>query len=155
MKLTIFSQTSIYLVIALYISGCATTLNPLEVSPSQQRQTLQVAMQQGDYYQAEALLLKLIKSHPTDHLLRLELAYLYFRLGDWTQSRWYLEQLVTEQPESIHVWELLALVNLRLATQAYVEVDVLREQETSLPILEWLMEIQSRDRHAGVSSSSE
>lgn len=121
---------------SFYSSGNDSYRQDLEAKSSR-------AMQRGDYVDAENHLLRLKRLFPNDFKYKLELSYLYFRTGEYLKAERLLTHVNKSLPDSKQAWELLALVYLRLATHAYVEVNALDAKHRDLPILTWLLEIQT------------
>ncbi|RTE87399.1 MULTISPECIES: M48 family metallopeptidase [Gammaproteobacteria] len=101
------------------------------------------AMNRGDYLTAESDLRKLSRNYPEDFQYQLELGYLYLRTGEYMKAHGLIYGVTQQIPKNIQAWELLGLVQLRLATASFIESQTLASSNKNNQIIEWLFELQT------------
>ncbi|RUO43918.1 hypothetical protein CWE15_01670 [Aliidiomarina taiwanensis] len=101
------------------------------------------AYKRGDLATTEALLRRKLKGQKSDFTAWLMLGEVLMRSHDYSAAH-YAYQVATElAPDHASAWYQLALSHLRLATEALIEADTHGERDQPLPLLLWLLELQT------------
>lgn len=101
------------------------------------------AYERGDLVAAEALLRRKLKSQQGDFAAWLMLGQVLMRSHDFKAAQFAYERATELAPEHAVAWYQLALSHLRIATESLIEADAHLERETPIPLLLWLLELQT------------
>jgi len=101
------------------------------------------AYQRGDMAATEALLRRKLKSQQGDFSAWLLLGQVLMRSHDYRAAQYAYQKATELAPEHAGGWYQLALSHLRLATEALIAADARMEQDTGIPLLHWLLELQT------------
>ncbi|WP_113907440.1 tetratricopeptide repeat protein [Aliidiomarina celeris] len=141
----IFKLAGLTLIVLTSLSGttgCASTAFTDNATPSANEQVIQAAYQAGDLVLSERLLRAELKRNPNDSAYWRLLGQVMLRLNDTKAAEFAFLRALEGDPESVAAWHQLGVSYLRLATEAFIEVEV-RQGEGELPVLQWLMELQA------------
>lgn len=129
-------------VLACICVGCSSVAeSDFELQLTESR--IQQAYKRGDLGEAEALLRKRIKRQGSDSTSWLMLGKVLMRTHDYTAAQQAYQTATRLDPNHSSAWHQLAVSHLRLATEALIEADANMDNEKPLPLLLWLLELQT------------
>ena len=127
---------------SIMLSGCqATPHQPLPINPADVRHAAQIAYQQGDLLSAESMLLNNVRRFEKDVDSWFLLGNVYLRTAQYPAAQRAYLQASKYKPEQAEIWHNLAVVYVRMATQALLEGSLHSEAEFE-PLLGWLLQMQ-------------
>lgn len=132
----------ILIVLACFMAGCSTVGESdyaLQLSESR----IQQAYTRGDLAATEALLRQRLKQQGSDAASWLMLGQVLMRTHNYGAAQQAYETATRLDPDHGGGWYSLAMSHLRLATEALIEADATMDQEAPLPLLLWLLELQT------------
>lgn len=104
---------------------------------------IQQAYKRGDLTATEALLRKRLKQQESDSASWLMLGQVLMRTHDYAAAQQAYETATRLEPTHVASWYQLAVSHLRLATEALIEADAQTDNDSPLPLLLWLLELQT------------
>jgi|SRR5690554_59944 len=129
-------------VLACITAGCS-TVGESDYAIQLSESRIQQAYTRGDLAATEALLRKRLKQQGSDSASWLMLGQVLMRTHDYSAAQQSFETATRLDPNYAGGWYYLAMSHLRLATEALIEADAKMDQETPLPLLLWLLELQT------------
>ncbi|MCO4321759.1 tetratricopeptide repeat protein [Aliidiomarina quisquiliarum] len=104
---------------------------------------IQQAYKRGDLTATEALLRNRLKQQGSDSASWLMLGQVLMRTHDYAAAQQAYETATRLDPAHGPSWYHLAISHLRLATEALIEADGQMDNDAPLPLLLWLLELQT------------
>ncbi len=135
-------RTLIVVIAACSVVGCS-AVGESDYALQLTESRIQQAYKRGDLTATEALLRKRLKQQGSDSASWLMLGQVLMRTHDYAAAQQAYETATRLDPQHAPSWYYLAVSHLRLATESLIEADAQIDNDTPLPLLLWLLELQT------------